>query len=208
MIYYNFYDIGICGKLRFSFQYSPANSISLIPFLFYLMTIKGWGSTNYGQKYFPSRVGFIIDRRVREIMHLVATACLNAHQILLQKIVITTICLSVSNQGEFSDLSDSVDQHLLILTTNKTSRYPLPFLYFQYTIASDSATVGQQLLELKYRNDSQSSIPSLSQKWMSRQQKALFAVFTVLGPWISDRLPDIKQRLPQHENSHYVSTTI
>ena len=76
--------------------------------------------------------------------------------------------------------------------TIKVTKRSTPFFPFQYTIQSDSATVGQQLLDLKYKNDRQAKGID---KWMSGNQKTLFAVCTVLGPWLSDRIPNITSRV-------------
>ena len=76
-------------------------------------------------------------------------------------------------------------------------------VFFQHTVASDSATVGQQLLDLKYKNDLSSSGPG---RWMSRHQKALFGACMILGPWISDRLPHVTARFRNSPHSQKVRT--
>ena len=67
----------------------------------------------------------------------------------------------------------------------------LRYVLWRYTIFQSDATVGQQLLDLKYARDIEKG------QWMSYRQKLLFALFTIGGPWIEDRADNLAA-LTQH----------
>ncbi|XP_072545896.1 peroxisome biogenesis factor 2 [Salminus brasiliensis] len=60
----------------------------------------------------------------------------------------------------------------------------LQLLLWRFTVYSDSATVGQALLNVRYRN---ALIPGQRYRPMSRQQKLWFALLTVGGKWLRER---------------------
>ncbi len=92
-------------------------------------------------------------------------------------------------------------QFLIVITPFFTDEIQRVLLSFQFSIVSDSATVGQQLLDLKYKNDwasvfGDAPAPSPGEgcaapgqgRWMTRRQKALLGLCMVFGPWVSDRM--------------------
>ncbi|XP_036414656.1 peroxisome biogenesis factor 2 [Colossoma macropomum] len=60
----------------------------------------------------------------------------------------------------------------------------LQLLLWRFTVYSNSATVGQALLNIRYRN---ALIPGQRYRPMSRQQKLWFALLTVGGKWLRER---------------------
>ncbi|XP_066541420.1 peroxisome biogenesis factor 2 [Hoplias malabaricus] len=60
----------------------------------------------------------------------------------------------------------------------------LQLLLWRFTVYSNSATVGQSLLNVRYRN---ALIPGQRFRPMSRQQKLWFALLTVGSKWLSER---------------------
>lgn len=60
----------------------------------------------------------------------------------------------------------------------------LQLLLWRFTVYSNSATVGQALLNVRYRN---TLLPGHRYRPMSRQQKLWFALLTVGGKWLSER---------------------
>lgn len=60
----------------------------------------------------------------------------------------------------------------------------LQLLLWRFTVYSNSATVGQTLLNVRYRN---ALIPGQKYRPMSRQQKLWFALLTVGSKWLSER---------------------
>ncbi|RXM33789.1 Peroxisome biogenesis factor 2 [Acipenser ruthenus] len=75
----------------------------------------------------------------------------------------------------------------------------LQLLLWRFTIYSQSATVGQSLLSIRYKNDL-----SQAQKYqpMSRQQKLWYALCTIGEKWLQERSPDLFTNRPTESAFH------
>ena len=74
---------------------------------------------------------------------------------------------------------------------------------FQLTLFTNDSTVGQRLLDLEYRKVTDTTVTRLS-----RQQKVLFAAFSIIGPWVSQRaqtLAAMTAHIP-HSNEVFLSS--
>lgn len=65
------------------------------------------------------------------------------------------------------------------------------FLYAspeQYSIQTANSTIGQKLLGLQYAND---EAANWQEFWMTRKQKLFYALLTIGGPWLEERIDDV-----------------
>ncbi|XP_026860245.2 peroxisome biogenesis factor 2 [Electrophorus electricus] len=82
-------------------------------------------------------------------------------------------------------------QHLrpgLLTPGEPELRALLQLLIWSFTVYSNSATVGQTLLHIRYRS---TLVPGPHPGPMSRQQKLWYALLTVGGRWVRERLPTL-----------------
>ncbi|XP_059839389.1 peroxisome biogenesis factor 2 isoform X3 [Hypanus sabinus] len=81
----------------------------------------------------------------------------------------------------------------------------LQILLWRFTVYSQNATVGQTLLNIRYKND-------LSQgqqyKPMSKRQKLWYALCTIGGKWLQERAHDLISRSPEsiiHKFKYFIT---
>lgn len=67
---------------------------------------------------------------------------------------------------------------------------------------SSAATVGQKLLGLQYVDET-----SRPRQWMSSRQRLLFAVLTIGGAWLGERLDDFSASMRHLSGYNYVHMT-
>ena len=68
-------------------------------------------------------------------------------------------------------------------------RAALRYMLWRYTVKCNEASVGQQLLGLRYTSEAHHN--GTSSQWMSSKQKVLFGLLTILGPWLQERAVDL-----------------
>ncbi|KAL5014045.1 hypothetical protein ScPMuIL_008315 [Solemya velum] len=61
----------------------------------------------------------------------------------------------------------------------------LKFIIWKFSVEAHDATVGQQVLNLKYLNER-----ATTTQWMSRRQKVLYALLLIWCPWVKERSND------------------
>ncbi|XP_043921762.1 peroxisome biogenesis factor 2 [Protopterus annectens] len=82
----------------------------------------------------------------------------------------------------------------------------LQLLLWRFTVYSQSATVGQTILSIRYKNNL-----AQTQKYqpMSKHQKLWYAVCTIGGRWLQERLHDLFKNQPSesayHKTKHFIS---
>jgi len=66
------------------------------------------------------------------------------------------------------------------------------FVSVQYSVWRTAATVGQQLLDLRYVTTSRDDVTTSRDagRWMTQRQRVLYALLTVGAAWIDNRLDD------------------
>ena len=61
---------------------------------------------------------------------------------------------------------------------------------FQFSLSLAEATIGQQLLDIRYHNDKGAGLGAES-VWMTGRQKVFHALLMIGGPWLSERAGDL-----------------
>lgn len=74
--------------------------------------------------------------------------------------------------------------------------------HFQFSVLAAGATIGQQLLNLKYRRE---HAPPMGQ-WITRTQKILYGCILIGCPWLKERATDILSLLRLNSYSEKVIT--